>query len=40
MIKNTAANKCLMEINFDYPIQALFQLVAKKVVDFFVEIVA
>ena len=40
MIKNTATNKCLVEIHFDCPIQTLFQLVPKKVMDFSVKIVA
>lgn len=40
MIKNTAANKCLAKISVDWPIQTLFQLVSKKVVDFSVKIVA
>ena len=40
MIKNTATNKCLAKIRIDWPIQTLFQLVSKKVIDFPVKIVA
>lgn len=40
MIKNTAANKCLAKISVDWPIQTLFQLVSKKVVDFSVKSVS
>ena len=39
MIKNTATNKCLVEIRFDWPIRTLFQLVPKKVMNFSVKIV-
>ena len=39
MIKNTAAKKCFVEIHFDWPIQTLFQLMPKKVMDFSIKIV-